>query len=129
MKNLTLLCCFLLFLVACKGNSVDDPNSLNGQWVEATGRGDTLIFRDNQTSLLEIKRGYVMLNGYRLPRAGSGLWQYKLLKDYKMEVQNTLSSLYAPTTSHIELKDKILYVSNFYEAENKSLELRSFNKK
>ena len=129
MKNLTLLCCFLLFLVACKGNSVDDPNSLYGQWVEATGRGDTLTFRDNQTSFLQIKRGFVIQNGYRLPRAGSGLWEYKLLKDYKMEVQNMLSSLYAPTTSHIELKDKILYVSNFYEAENKSLELRSFNKK
>ena len=129
MKNLTLLCCFLLSLMACKGNSVDDPNSLYGQWVEATGRGDTLIFRDSQTSFLEIRRGFVIQNGYRLPRAGSGLWEYKLLKDYKMEVQNTLSSLYAPTTSHIELKDKILYVSNFYEAENKSLELRSFNRK
>lgn len=50
MKNFTLLCCFLLFIVAYKGTSIDDPNSLYGQWVEAIGRGDTLIFNPKPVS-------------------------------------------------------------------------------
>lgn len=128
MNRIILLFLFFVAFIACKSTSVDSEATFTGRWVEATGRGDTLIFNANSASFLEIKRGYALQNGVRLPRGGSGLWQYKLLKDYKMEVNNLLSSSSATTVSHVELKDKILYISNFYEFENKSLELRAFNR-
>jgi hypothetical protein len=119
--------CFALY--ACKGNSVDDPNILNGRWVESTGRGDTLVFNNN-TSFVEAKRGFEIKNGVRLPRIGSGLWEYKLLTNYQMEVRYSLSSNSATTKAHVELKEGNLYVANFYELETPNkYELRVFDKR
>ncbi len=127
-RNLIALCS-LVFIVACKNNSIDNATALTGRWIETTGRGDTLTFNANNSQLMKIDRGFQNYNGVRLPKAGGGLWEYRLLKDYKMEVRSMLSSSLAYTTSHVELKNDILYVSNFYESENKSLELRSFSLK
>ena len=114
---------------ACKSNSVDESKILVGRWVESTSRGDTLVF-DAKTSFVVVKRGFELINGVRLPKIGGGLWEYKLLANYKMEVRYSLSSNSAITTSHVELKDDNLYVANFYELEipNK-YELRVFSKR
>jgi hypothetical protein len=125
-------CLFLwlcLVFCACKSNSVDDPAILTGRWVESAGRGDTLIF-SAKTSFVEAKRGFEIKNGVRLPRIGSGLWEYKLLTNYKMEMRYSLSSNSATITSHIELKDNNLYVANFYELETPNkYEIRVFDKR
>ncbi len=128
----TINCLFLLFcfvFFACKNNSVDTPQVLVGSWVETMGKGDTLIFKTN-TTFVEVKRGIEIKNGIRLPKIGSGLWQYNLLKEYKMEVHYALSSNSASTISHVEFKDDILYVANFYELETPNkYELREFSRK
>ena len=125
-------CLFLwvcLLFCACKGNSVDDSNILAGRWVESTGRGDTLIF-DAKTSFVNAKRGFEVKNNTRLPKIGSGIWEYKLLANYKMEVRYSLSSNSATTTSHVELKEGNLYVANFYELETPNkYEIRIFDKR
>jgi hypothetical protein len=124
---LFLLICLLF--CACKGDSVNDPKVLSGRWIEGTGRGDTLIFNAN-TFFVEAKRGFEVKNNVLLPRIGSGLWEYKLLTNYKMEVRYSLSSNSATTTSHAELKGGNLYVANFYELETPNkYEIRVFNRR
>ena len=114
-----------LTATSCKGSQSPEAATLGGRWIEATGRGDTLIFR---ATLLEVKRGFEVKNGQRLSKMGSGLWTYQLGEKYQMSVQLSLSSLSNPQTAHVEIKDNILYVSNFYEKENTKYELRAFNK-
>ena len=114
-----------LATASCKGSQSPEAATLDGRWIEATGRGDTLIFR---VTLLEVKRGFEVRNGQRFSKIGSGLWTYKLGDKYQMSVELSSSSLFNPQTAHVEIKDKILYVSNFYEKENTKYELRAFNK-
>jgi hypothetical protein len=125
-KHLLFGSLLMLLLASCRKNEITDATQIGGRWIEATGRGDTLEFVDN-SSLLTVKRGLVLQNGNRVPKIGSGLYLFKVLPNYKMEVQNTLSSSMNATTSHLELKDNILYVSNFYEAVP-LFELRQFRK-
>jgi hypothetical protein len=112
----------MLALSACKKN---DTTPIEGTWIEATGRGDTLVFKNE---LIEVKRGFETQNGFRLPKAGSGAWSYTRGQDYQMQVRWLLSSNSATQAAHLELKDNLLYVSNFYESGNTKYELRAFNK-
>ena len=114
-----------LAIASCKGSQSPEAATLDGSWIEATGRGDTLIFR---ATLIEVKRGFEVKNGQRSSKMGSGLWTYQLGEKYQMSVQLSSSSLFNTQTAHVEIKDKILYVSNFYEKENAKYELRAFNK-
>lgn len=118
--------CLLLLVFACGKSQSPTPTSLNGTWIENSGRGDTLIFK---TNLLEVRRGFEIRNGVRLPKAGSGLWSYQLGKKYQIEVNALLLSSSKSQTAHVELKDNLLYVSNFYELENSKYELRGFGRK
>jgi hypothetical protein len=116
-------------LGGCKSNSVDSVQALNGRWVEATGRGDTLIFNAKTSSLLEVRREIEIKNGLKQRKAGHGLWEFSLLKNYQMSVRYSLSSSGMNQTSHVEIKDNLLYVSSFYELELAAFEIRTFSQK
>jgi hypothetical protein len=115
-----------LIFWACKSNSIDDPQLLKGRWVEGSGRGDTLVFDAVNTNRLDIKRGFEIKNGSRIPKSGSGIWEYRLIENYQMEVRDLLLQRTTPTISHAELKKDDLYISNFYEYETNKYELRVF---
>ena len=117
---------FLLIMAACGKNTTPTPTVLSGTWIEASGRGDTLIF---EPEVLEVRRGFEIRNGLRLPKTGSGLWSYQVGEKYQMEVRPALSSSMKTQTAYAELKDNSLYISNFYEPENTKHELRAFNRK
>jgi len=85
MKTVKSNICFVLmvlFLCLCYGCHNDDKTTTNlkGMWID-TGKQDTLIFDEKYDNTFEVRRGYEIVNGYRLPKIGTDFYQYKWRND------------------------------------------------
>ena len=68
----------LLILTSCEKNKVT-ISGLQGTWVEIDTKTDTLIFKTNDLSgTFYLYRGFEMINGYYLPKIGSGMYSYDI---------------------------------------------------
>jgi hypothetical protein len=90
-----------------------------GSWVETTEESDTIVFDiDSYERLFYLERGRELRNGYLLPKAGAGIYYYKLSMD-SISVMWGLSSSTDMTNWYIQLSNdkKTFKIGKFYHEE------------
>lgn len=102
---------------ACKKES--NPELLDGSWIEQRHRSDTLIIQ-HHSGILLLNRPKTMTGAYLIPKIGAGMYTYKNLKD-SIQLQYSLSSLYAPRNYQYSIKNGKLYIDDFYEKSSTTL--------
>lgn len=107
---------FGLFSLSCTKEQYPNPAILKGTWVEASTRLDTLQFYSIDASdFFELKRGYEIRNGNRLPKYGSGMYTYQVSTS-EIRLKSLLSSNSEFLVYPIELKSNTLKIGDFYNA-------------
>jgi len=82
----------LLILTSCEKYKVT-ISGLQGTWVEIDTKADTLIFKTNDLSgTFYLYRGFEMINGYNLPKIGSGPYFFDISND-SIKIAHYLSSI------------------------------------
>jgi hypothetical protein len=108
----------LLFCLAFIGCTEDSPNidvSLYGKWVEVNDKVDTLTFNIiDGHEFMTLDRGKEVRDGFLLPKAGSGPYDYKILGN-KISIYWLLSSNSAFNDYYFEKIGSQLKVENFYD--------------
>lgn len=79
MKNSLLIGLIFFLLVSCEKNNIEKV-PIDGIWIEATHKTDTIVF-DNQHTLFNLNRGTEIRNGYLLPKYLSGQYSYEIIND------------------------------------------------
>lgn len=79
MKKSLLIGLLSLLLISCEKNDTEKV-PLDGTWIEATHKTDTLVF-DHQHTFFNLNRGTEIRNGYLLPKYLSGSHFYEIRKD------------------------------------------------
>lgn len=107
----------MLTLLGCvNDDNVDlSPSSdLSGKWIEMKTRTDTLTFESWDTmDVMNLRRGKEMRDGYLLPKAGSGPYEYKLTSG-KISLYWMLSSNYSFNDYSFKRTGNRLIIENFY---------------
>lgn len=76
-----------LIMLFCNASCQKNPSMkspLSGTYIEVEKKTDTIIFRsenDGQNSIFELKRGFRISDGYKLPDYYSGPYNYRIYKD------------------------------------------------
>lgn len=104
-------------LMSCKSDSLSTPDLLKGKWIEVNTKSDTLVFGlfGDQEAMM-VNRGYEIRNSFRLPKHGSGPYDYRISKN-KIALHSYLSSSmgYKDYTFKFDLKTSRIEVDKFYE--------------
>lgn len=107
---------YSLLNLNCSKEQLANAVSLEGTWVEARTRLDTLEFyRIDASDFFELKRGYEIQNGNRLPKYGTGMYTYQV-STTKIRLKSLLSSNSEFLVYPIELKSNTLQIGDFYNA-------------
>jgi hypothetical protein len=85
MKILKTVFLFLIFFIHfnytyCQKDELK-TSPVNGTWIESVNKTDTIVFLpeyDGQNPVFELKRGFRMTDGYKLPDYYSGPYNFKL---------------------------------------------------
>ena len=108
---------FTLLIDACVKADSDTSYKLNGKWIEAVNRKDTLIFNVPDSSTLALKRGNEMVNGYWLPKSGSGFYEYKFRHDSILVNNMVWDCICFPAYYFLLSKDNsTLITGNFFDS-------------
>ncbi|HZK69400.1 MAG TPA: hypothetical protein VFC36_07385 [Paludibacter sp.] len=104
-------------LMSCKSDSLSTPDLLKGKWIEVNTKSDTLVFGlfGDQEAMM-VNRGYEIRDSFRLPKHGSGPYDYRISKD-KISLRSYVSSniAYKDYTFKFDLKTSRIEVDKFYE--------------
>jgi hypothetical protein len=104
-------------LMSCTSDSLSTPDLLKGKWIEVNTKSDTLVFGlfGDQEAMM-VNRGYEMRDSFRLPKHGSGPYDYKISKD-RISLRYYLSSYngYFDYKFKLDLKTSRIEVDKFYE--------------
>jgi len=110
-----------ILLLSCENDKLGPVEPLEGKWVEASNRADTLVFDpelngNNSTYFtLKSKNG---ISGYN--NLYSTIYEYHL-ENGKISLYNLVSSCYCFTDySFTQTADKI-FVENFYDSNSKGV--------
>ena len=79
MKKLLFIVFVFVISTSCDKNNIEN-STLNGVWVEANHKTDTLVF-DNQSTWLNLNRETELRNGYVMPKIHSGPYMYEIKND------------------------------------------------
>jgi len=113
MKNLLFIMFILVITTSCDKNNIEN-STLDGVWIEANHKTDTLVF-NNPPSWLTLNRGTEIRNGFLLPKYHSG--------DYMSEIENDSISLRWGASSStyankyyfkLDLKNNEIKIGNFF---------------
>jgi len=87
------------------------PKGLTGSWVEITTGADTISFNSNQESgYFNLSRGFVMTNGYWLPKIGCTSYSYTISGD-SISVVDGLSNSMEGGTYYFKFDEPILTIN------------------
>ena len=117
MKGFSVICLLILLSQGCREEGIRSREA--GIWVNASSVSDTLIFNNafndpgNAREYFELRRGTEIRNGHKLPKRGSGIYEYKISGN-SISVYNTLSSCYCFGDYFYEM-DENLRIGDFYE--------------
>jgi len=107
-------------LMSCTSDSLSTPDLLKGKWIEVNTKSDTLVFGlfGDQEAMM-VNRGYEIRNSFRLPKHGSGPYDYKISKD-KISLRYYLSSYngYFDYKFKFDFKTSRIEVEKFYETDS-----------
>lgn len=125
MKHLSLKPYLYLFGViflfsSCKKEESKSPDTvlITTKWIEQSKREDILFFTNDFLNLERKKE--VNSGGHLLPKIGAGLYNYKALTD-SLELQYSLSSLFAPKKYAYRIENNKLFITDFYEKTGKTV--------
>ena len=81
-SRILLIFSLILIIMGCE-KSDEQISELSGSWIEFTNRNDTIDFDfwNSETDVFILKRGFVLQNGYWLPKYGSVPYQYIIKTD------------------------------------------------
>jgi hypothetical protein len=118
---------FILVLMSCQYGSLPDATVLEGKWIEATGKTDTLEFTfvGDREALL-VRRGKEIRDGILLPKYNSGLYEYRLLSG-KISLRWVAASTSTFNDYYFVQLPAGIEMDNFYDT--KSSSMRMFFKK
>lgn len=113
MKNSLLAGLLLFLLISCEKNSIENP-WIDGIWIEATHKTDTLVF-DNQYPSFYLNRGTEIRGGYLLPKSLSGPYSYEIEKD-SISLRWGLSSYSGGIKYYFDLdiNNDLIKIGNFF---------------
>lgn len=124
---------FFLFLLIVAFGCTDTsdgplPPSLEGKWVDQLTTTDTLEFirLEDGSSLMDLRRGREVRNGYDLPKSGAGLYMYTLSNN-SISLQYSFSSLWEPKEYYFQHNALQLKIGRFFESDN-SASILTFRK-
>ena len=107
-------------LMSCKSDSLSTPDLLKGKWIEVNTKSDTLVFGlfGDQEAMM-VNRGYEIRDSFRLPKHGSGPYDYRISKD-KISLRSYVSSniAYKDYKFKFDLKTSRIEVEKFYETDS-----------
>jgi len=104
-------------LMSCTSDSLSTPDLLKGKWIEVNTKSDTLVFGlFGEQEAMMVNRGYEIRDSFRLPKHGSGPYDYRISKN-KIALHSYLSSSmgYKDYTFKFDLKTSRIEVDKFYE--------------
>jgi len=119
----------VIIMIGCE-KSNETELELRGDWIELISQKDTILFDDwDAENVFAFRRGYELVNGYMLPKYGSGIYSYKLKKDSIM-LNNMVSSCncYPAYYFHINSTRDTFQIGNFYDTSSVSTQLKTFFK-
>jgi hypothetical protein len=107
-------------LMSCTSDSLSTPDLLKGKWIEVNTKSDTLVFGlfGDQEAMM-VNRGYEMRDSFRLPKHGSGPYDYRISKD-KISLRSYVSSniAYKDYKFKFDFKTSRIEVEKFYETDS-----------
>ena len=79
-------------LMSCTSDNLSTADLLRGKWIEVNTKSDTLVFGlfGDQEAMM-VNRGYEIRDSFRLPKHGSGPYDYRISKN-KIALHSYLSS-------------------------------------
>ena len=127
MKKLLFFVLVLVLSTSCDKNNIEN-STLDGVWVEANHKTDTLVF-DNQYTGFILNRGTEIRNGYLLPKYLSGPYMYEIENDSISLRWSASSSSYANKYYFkLDSKNKEIKIGNFFVDSIHSGEILTFTK-
>jgi hypothetical protein len=119
---------FSLFFLSCNKEQDTHTTTLEGTWVEASTRYDTLQFYSiDALDFFELKRGFEMRDGNWLPKYGAGMYTYNV-STTEIRLKSLLSSNSEFLVYPFKLKSKTLQIGDFYNASSgKMLTFKKLN--
>jgi hypothetical protein len=103
-------------LLGCSSDAIITENIIEGKWVEATTRTDTISFEIiDKSAMFTLSRGVEFQDGVSKPKYRSGTYLYNLDKD-KISLKWLLSSNSEFEEYYFRINGKNLDVGNFYKA-------------
>ena len=103
----------------CSKNETIDAfiYNLNGKWIEYIERKDTLSFSSSGDSFsMRLDRGKEIINGYLLPKYGSGYYRYKIEPEIIL-LNSAFSSNSNFKNYYFKITGDTLIIGNFYKSE------------
>jgi hypothetical protein len=103
-----------LMLGACQKYDFPDPGTLPkglmGSWIETNTMSDTIVFnKNNDTGFFLLKKGFGIINGYRLPLKGSGPYFY-IIYPNSINLVNGYSSSFDSKTYYFNFNEPELTI-------------------
>ena len=116
-KNIAFL---IIIVIAGLSFSCEEDNvsisSLRGNWIEVSGKTDTLIFNENDSlGMLFLNREKEFRAGHMLPKFGTGPYDYEIMED-SITLRSGYSSCMCTESYEFKIlpdKNK-LHIGNFY---------------
>lgn len=115
MRKILFLGLLVSFFISCE-ETENEKIQLKGTWIENSHRLDTLIFNSQGSEgMLVLYRDKEIRNGYLLPKAGAGPYNYAI----KGDIINLTYSFSSSLESHDyffsqDLENDIIEIGNFY---------------
>ena len=107
-------------LMSCTSDNLSTADLLKGKWIEVNTKSDTLVFGlfGDQEAMM-VNRGYEIRDSFRLPKHGSGPYDYRISKD-KISLRSYVSSniAYKDYKFKFDLKTSRIEVEKFYETDS-----------
>jgi len=111
MKNFFLIGLLTIMAISCEKDSIEpNPEIINGIWVEAVHKSDTLVF-DNESHYFTLNRGTV--------RTATGIYGYEIEED-SISLKWTLSSYSGSYKYYFDFEEKKIRIGNFYMSSSKN---------
>ena len=111
-----LISSLILLLFSCE-KSESSKTELTGTWIEVNDKTDTIEFNCwGSDENLIFRRGYDLVNGFRLPKYGSGIYALKLKTD-SIAINNLYSNCFCYPTYYFKFNASrdTFQIGNFYD--------------
>jgi hypothetical protein len=104
-----------IFLSGCEKSEIPESD-LTGTWIEQAEKSDTIDFTTfTSKQAINLRRGSEFINGYWLPKYGSGFYAWELPESDSIALRHFLSSSMSYKKYYFtRVNENTFSISNFY---------------